>query len=150
MSAWYADGLRFACTRCGNCCTGPGGYVWLTERDEEGLAAHLGLTRDEFRRRYARLVGTRLSLVDKPNGDCVFLTAERGCGVQAAKPRQCVTYPFWPRITATRDAWAAEGERCPGIGKGPRYRPEEIDAVEDGETPREVVCRIFARARETP
>ena len=26
---WYRDGLRFTCTRCGNCCTGAPGYVWV-------------------------------------------------------------------------------------------------------------------------
>ena len=27
---WYRDGLRFECTRCGACCTGAPGYVWVT------------------------------------------------------------------------------------------------------------------------
>ena len=26
---WYADGLSFECTMCGNCCTGPPGAVWF-------------------------------------------------------------------------------------------------------------------------
>ena len=26
---WYRDGLRFECTRCGHCCTGAPGYVWV-------------------------------------------------------------------------------------------------------------------------
>ena len=26
---WYADGLRFTCTQCGNCCTGQPGFVWI-------------------------------------------------------------------------------------------------------------------------
>ena len=29
---WYRDGLRFACTRCGACCTGAPGYVWVDRR----------------------------------------------------------------------------------------------------------------------
>ena len=39
---WYQDGLRFTCTRCGNCCTGAPGYVWVTPAELEALAAHLG------------------------------------------------------------------------------------------------------------
>ena len=36
---WYEQGLRFGCTQCGNCCTGPEGAVWFTEEEgrQEGL-----------------------------------------------------------------------------------------------------------------
>lgn len=144
---WH-DGLRFECTRCGNCCTGSGGYVWLPPRDEAAIAAHLGLAPEVFRKRYARLVDGRLCLVDKPNGDCVFLNEERGCAVNPVKPRQCLTFPFWPRLTATREAWRDCGRACPGVGKGPRYRPDEVEAIQDRENAREVLCRIFSSKRE--
>ena len=45
---WYADGLRFACTRCGNCCTGPPGAVWINEAEARQLARRLELTLDQF------------------------------------------------------------------------------------------------------
>ena len=35
---WYRDGLRFECTRCGACCTGAPGYVWVTPEGMNGLA----------------------------------------------------------------------------------------------------------------
>ena len=153
MSSWYADGLRFACTRCGNCCTGSPGYVWLSPRDEEAIHGHLGLTRREFRSRYTRLVGHLLSLVERADGECVFLTEERSCEIQPVKPRQCLTFPFWPRIVATRESWSettAEGRPrgCPGMNEGPLFRPEEVDAITDRESPRELICRIFQRKRE--
>ena len=28
---WYADGLKFSCTGCGNCCTGSAGFTWVSE-----------------------------------------------------------------------------------------------------------------------
>src|SRR5207248_8895996 len=28
---WYQDGLAFTCTRCGKCCTGEPGFVWVTD-----------------------------------------------------------------------------------------------------------------------
>ena len=89
------DGLRFGCTMCGSCCTGASGYVYVSPRDETGIAVHLDLTPAAFRKRYLRLVGQLLCLVDKPNGDCIFLTDERLCSIQAVKPRGCVTFPFW-------------------------------------------------------
>jgi len=141
-----ANGFRFRCTLCGNCCTGPQGYVWISPRDERDLAGHLALPRAEFRRRYLRWVHGRLCLVDQPNGDCVFLTAGRRCSVQARKPRQCLTYPFWRRITETPRAWEDESQCCPGIGTGPAYAPEEIDVIQDPHTPREILCRMLSKA----
>ena len=38
-SDWFEDydasgpGLRFSCTMCGNCCTGPEGYILYTEAE---------------------------------------------------------------------------------------------------------------------
>ena len=148
MSHWFADGLAFACTQCGTCCTGSQGYVWVSPRDQASLAAHLGLDLDTFRRRYTRSVGHLLSLVDKPNGDCIFLTEERRCSIQAVKPRQCLTFPFWPRLSASRESWEETAHGCPGIGGGPRYRADEIRTIQDRETPREVICRILTQRRE--
>ena len=76
-------GLDFACTRCGDCCTGAPGYVWVGEAEIERLAAARGLARDEFGRRYLRRVGTRLSLIERPNGDCCFFEPGAGCTVTA-------------------------------------------------------------------
>ena len=35
---WYADGLSFTCTQCGNCCTGGPGYVWISDMEIDRLA----------------------------------------------------------------------------------------------------------------
>jgi Fe-S-cluster containining protein len=75
---WYARGLDFTCTTCGNCCTGGPGFVWVTDEEIERMAGHLALAVPEFRRRYTRRVTGKVSLkeVRRPNGlhDCVFLT----------------------------------------------------------------------------
>ena len=36
---WYQDGLAFECTRCGACCTGAPGYVWVNDEEIARLAA---------------------------------------------------------------------------------------------------------------
>lgn len=137
MSGWYADGLRFGCTRCGHCCTGPQGYVWLSPHDQESIASHLGLPPAAFLKRYVRLVGRLLCLVDKPNGDCIFLAEDKRCSIHAVKPRQCLTFPFWPRLLETRESFEEVAQTCPGVGQGPLHRAEEIDAIMDRDTPRE-------------
>lgn len=126
-------GLEFGCTRCGSCCGGGmPGHVWVDADEVRALAAHLGLEEEQFGIRYLRRVGTRVSLLEKANFDCVFWDAPRGCTVYAARPRQCRTYPFWPEVIRSRVAWREEAARCPGIrGLEPaaarrRYEPAEI------------------------
>ena len=35
---WYAEGLKFTCTQCGNCCTGGPGFVWISREEIRRLA----------------------------------------------------------------------------------------------------------------
>ena len=117
-------GLRFRCTRCGDCCTGPPGFVWVGPEDAERIAAHLGHGQDEFRRRYTREVDGRRSLIEKPGGDCVFLTRSGGkssCSIHPVKPLQCRTWPFWTDNLRTKARWESAGRMCPGMDHGPRY-----------------------------
>ena len=154
MSEWYADGLRFQCTRCGNCCTGSPGFVWVSEREQEQIARFLGVTTKAFKKRYTRLVGEMHSLVEKhgTTSDCVFLTDDSRCSIQEVKPRQCMTYPFWPRLLASRRAWVEGTLRCPGSnlpdqGDAPLFLPEEIEAIANRDTPREVAWRLMEQKR---
>jgi len=138
---WYADGLRFACTQCGNCCTGPPGAVWF-EADEGGaMAAALGLDETAFYERYARRIGRSWSLRERKTEhgyDCIFLDRKRApgravCGLYGARPTQCRTWPFWPENLRTRRAW--ENVRrvtpCPGMNKGPVVPIEQIRIQRD-------------------
>lgn len=149
MSGWYPDGLQFACTQCGNCCTGTPGYVWVSPKERTDIAALLGISLDEFLARYTRIVNGRVSLLERANGDCVLLTEDRHCAIQSSKPRQCLMFPFWPRLVATRADWEKAGERCPGIGNGPRYTPDEIEVIANGTSPKDLLQRIFARKRQS-
>ena len=148
MSGWYADGLQFGCTQCGNCCTGTPGYVWVSPKERTDIAALLGISVDEFLERYTRIVNGRVSLLERPGGDCVLLTDDRSCAIQSKKPRQCLMFPFWPRLLSTRKEWEKAGERCPGINTGPRYSPDEVEVIANGTSPRDLLQRIFAKKRE--
>jgi uncharacterized protein len=119
---WYRDGLKFACTGCGDCCTGAPGVVWVNRAEIEGLTAAVGLSVEEFERRYVRSVGKRKSLVEYANGDCVFFDGEnRKCRVYESRPRQCRTWPFWASNLATPAAWEQTAERCRGCNCGRRW-----------------------------
>lgn len=131
---WYAAGLRFGCTSCGDCCRGPdAGYVFVEAEDVEALAAHLELDVQEFGRRYLRRVlDGKLSLTEKPNLDCVFWEDDVGCTVYAARPIQCRQYPFWPEVIESAETWDAERADCPGIGEGRTYTAAEVERIAAG------------------
>ena len=124
---WYADGLRFACTQCGNCCTGTPGFVWVNDVEIAALAEFRGEPAEEVRGLYTRGEGgTRRSLKEKANGDCVFYDRMTGCTVYPVRPRQCQTWPFWECNTESPAAWARAAADCPGCNQGELIPAEEI------------------------
>ena len=130
VDGWYRSGLRFECRRCGRCCRGEPGYVWVRGMEIVALARFLGLTTDEFGRRYLREALGDHSLVELPNGDCVFWTPE-GCRVYEARPTQCRTFPFWHEYLRSAAAWEEAGRRCPGVGSGRLFLSPEIEHLAD-------------------
>ncbi len=123
---WYRDGLRFTCTRCGKCCTGAPGVVWVNEEEVTALAEFRGEDRTQVEGLYTRRVGRKRSLRERANGDCVFWDRERGCTVYPVRPRQCRTFPFWESNVATPADWEWTCETCPGAGQGELIPAEEI------------------------
>jgi len=128
-SEWYADGLAFECTRCGNCCTGSPGHVWVSLPEVERLAGRLTMTVDQFGSRFLRLVGSRLSLLETRSGDCVFWDARVGCTVYEARPDQCRSWPFWHAHLGDSEAWAKVSDFCPGCGTGPKHDLVQIKSI---------------------
>lgn len=113
--AWYSEGVRFQCTGCGACCTGSPGFVWVDEEEIEEMAAFLNLSLQEFVAKYIRRVEDRFSLRElMPNYDCVFLK-EKKCTIYEARPRQCRTFPFWPKILESKESWEQAASYCEGI-----------------------------------
>ena len=133
---WYADGVRFACTQCGNCCTGPPGAVWFNDEEAHAMAAKVGVDVKTFYRRYARKLRDGWSLTElrtRHGFDCVFLQRDEARGTTActlyeARPTQCRTWPFWPDVMESEDAWdrTRESTPCPGMGSGPVIPLESI------------------------
>src|SRR5215210_1702768 len=124
---WFKDGLRFQCTQCGDCCTGAPGYVWVNRAEIEALAAKLQMDVQAFEAKYVRKIGARKSLVEYPNGDCVFFDGiDRKCTVYDGRPRQCRTWPFWDSNVKSPETWSRTCEVCPGSGKGNLVTVEQV------------------------
>ena len=129
---WYAEGLAFECSRCGNCCAGPGeGYVWVKAADMEAIAEYLEMPQEDLRKQYLRKVVKRFSLIEEPKSkDCCFLEydgeGKSMCRIYPVRPIQCRTWPFWPSNLSHTDHWCLAGRRCPGINRGPTHEIDEI------------------------
>ena len=124
---WYHQGLSFECVGCGRCCTGDPGYVYVIQSEIRTLAKAVGMPVRDFERAYVRRAGRRRSLVERPNGDCIFYDRQnRRCRVYAARPRQCRTWPFWESNLRTPEQWDQTCRICPGSGRGRLVPPEEI------------------------
>ena len=138
---WYRDGLRFQCTQCGNCCTGPPGAVWFDDEEAATMATALGMTPENFRRKWARRLHGRWSLrehLTEFGWDCVFLerspsTGKAGCRLYGARPGQCRTWPFWHENLSSPEARAAARREtpCPGMGEGKLVPLEQIRIQRD-------------------
>lgn len=131
---WYKDGLRFECLRCGSCCSGFSGTVRVSDEEIAALARRLGLSEAEFRKNYARPIGGgEISLIEKPNKDCIFFDKEQGCTVYADRPRQCRTWPFWRSNVYSPDSWKRGGKRCPGMNRGRLYTADFIKEMSEND-----------------
>jgi len=99
----------YQCQRCGNCCRWPGD-VNVSDAEIPVIAAHLGISQAAFIEDYTRINSKRsgLSIIDKPNGECIFLEGVNTCAIQDAKPVHCKGFP---------NAWSFPGwrDQCEAI-----------------------------------
>lgn len=155
---WYAEGLNFTCSQCGNCCTGGPGYVWISKGEIALLAEHLKITPEEVVETYCRKIDGKFSLKERrtPAGlyDCIFLKEMkvpigagrrgvsegneqvvhtiRACSVYPVRPLQCRTWPFWPENLSSRRAWNHAAKKCHGMNApGRTFSINQIHAVRD-------------------
>jgi len=138
-------GLRFSCTTCGNCCSGPPGLVRFTRQEAEDIAQHLGVTAQHFADRYTQLTPLGPSLAEKPGPnnahDCVFLDrkavpGKAVCSIYNHRPSQCRTWPFWPRTLRSRNDWNWHARNiCPGMNTGNHYTAQHIRLTIDRNDP---------------
>lgn len=123
---------RFECTRCGACCRRPG-YLALSREDLERIARFLQVSALDLIMDYELELSDDVWWIHVEQGEpCVFLDGDL-CRVEAAKPTQCRTYPFWPEVLETEETWVEEAAHCPGIGIGRRWSGTEIAALLQGD-----------------
>lgn len=132
-------GLRFSCTMCGRCCSGPEGYVLVSDAEASALAARLGLRLDDFLARYTRRTRHGRSLTERRTQagmDCIFLDRQTLpgkaiCGVYEDRPAQCRSWPFWPSNLRSREDWEKARRICPGMDRGQLHTVVQVRIARD-------------------
>lgn len=127
MSATRDPGLdarvpfRFACSRCGHCCSGGDGYTWVEGNEVAPLAAALGMEAEAFVQLHVREAADprggarRLALRERADGRCTLLEGRNACRAYDARPAHCRDFPYWPSVMAGGAGFEAARATCPGI-----------------------------------
>lgn len=131
-SCFYENGVQFECQQCSSCCRFDPGYVFISDREMVAIAHFLKLEKkqfiDEFCTRVYVYGELKFSIKERKNYDCVFWSPNsQSCDIYSVRPVQCSTFPFWPSIFMSEDAWKNCGTDCPGVGKGRVYSFDEIN-----------------------
>jgi Fe-S-cluster containining protein len=131
---FYSRGLQFECLKCGNCCTGAPGFVYLSQADIASIANFLQKDYRSFIHQYTRVVRVfgerRLSLTERSNYDCVFW--QKICTIYESRPYQCRSFPFWKLHLVSSKEWEKAARRCPGMNRGAVYTEEMIEELLQG------------------
>ncbi|KAL7529882.1 hypothetical protein ACHAXR_003206 [Thalassiosira sp. AJA248-18] len=144
---WYENGLEFSCTGCGKCCK-VDGDVWLAPEEVDNIVNHLGYNQsnassiNDFRQKYVRAEVTPADgdqsqswmCLKRKEGACVFLDPIGKCSIYDVRPVQCSTYPFWPSLLKSQQAWEEESVHPDDIsireGTGERHWSPELGGCE--------------------
>ncbi len=130
LMSWYKKGLFFKCKKCGRCCTGFSGFVWLLKEEIENISSFLKISREDFLKIYTVKILGKISLKEtSPYYSCIFFKNNK-CIIYKARPIQCKTYPFWPTILSSEKTWKNAQKTCPGmLDKKNRISKEEIAKI---------------------
>jgi uncharacterized protein len=126
---WYQKGLHFSCKRCGKCCGGAPGHVFVSEKESKIIANFLQISLERFYVDYTRILSdSRRSLKERVvSYNCIFLKDQK-CQIYPVRPTQCQTFPWWEYLLSSKEHWEEEQSRCPGINaeEGKLYTSQEI------------------------
>jgi hypothetical protein len=108
--------FHFLCTGCGECCRGEGSIYFSTD-DLRAAMHHLGISRLEFRYRYARHFQKTDSsqYVHRSEAACLFLNGEGRCDIYPVRPLQCGSYPFWHSVFESPGNFRYNKKLCEGF-----------------------------------
>jgi Fe-S-cluster containining protein len=123
-SYFFDQGIRFECQRCGACCTGSPGTVYVGKNEIIRISHFLGISDSQLIDTYLYPYRKSYSIREARDGECFFFDA--GCKIYPVRPDQCRTFPFWFSNLRSREKWQHIRGECPGIGCGPLFTKHQI------------------------
>jgi len=126
---FFEGGLKFECRRCGACCNGAPGVIYVSAGEIDPIAGFMDLDKDVFVERCLYPFQDSYSIREDETGRCIFY--ENGCAIYPVRPMQCRTFPFWVQNLRSIRDWRRVASGCPGIGRGHLYTTEEILEILD-------------------
>ena len=121
---FFDAGLQFECLRCGQCCTGAPGTIYVSAEEIDALARHFQLSVARFTAQYLYPYQDSYSIGEHADGRCLFF--DEGCRIYPLRPHQCRSFPFWFSNLRSENRWRDVARQCPGIGRGRRYSCDQI------------------------
>jgi len=128
IKKFYALGLCFECTHCGNCCRLPGGKVELSQKEISEMSQTLHVRVDSFIQQFCHPDSNGYRLKEQEDGACIFLK-DNLCIIYDKRPLQCRTFPFWTENLKSPYRWKQLRHICPGLDKGKLYDLNEIQRI---------------------
>lgn len=105
----------FECKKCGCCCAGES-TISITQEDIANLAKFLGITEEEFLKKYAVFKHPNRIEMKTKDGFCIFFDKEsRLCTVHPAKPKRCREWPLIPIIFKDKENFEIIKSFCLGL-----------------------------------
>jgi Fe-S-cluster containining protein len=123
-SYFFDRGIRFECQRCGACCTGDPGYIFVDKQEVLQIAEYISRDAKSFVKEFLYPFGTGFSIKECHDGRCLFYREE--CTIYPVRPEQCRIFPFWFENLRSLKKWRRVTRECPGIDQGPLYSKERI------------------------
>ncbi len=132
---WNTQDVHFSCSGCGKCCLNEGS-VWLNVDECADLCFHLDEPIQSVADKYfsdympgwAKLKNVQVQSKDEgvTRDGCVFLDDEgKKCTIYEARPIQCRTYPWWPRLLLNESAYSNEAVTPDFIAEGRHWSAAE-------------------------
>jgi len=121
---FFDSGIRFECQRCGVCCTGDPGTIYVDHLEISYIAEYLGIPVSLFIEKYLYPFRNNYSIREHPDGRCFFY--DKGCNIYPVRPHQCRSFPFWLENLRSEAEWQKVSSTCPGIGHGQLFTKEQI------------------------
>jgi uncharacterized protein len=130
------NGFSFSCQRCGECCIGFEGYVFLYEKEILRIANKLGISLQDCISKYTDVINSEYKILNKSfnytkkkvflnslvlkqddeSGACVFLDMDsKKCRIYEVRPYQCRSYPKWHTLMTKEKEFKEAKEKCPGF-----------------------------------